>query len=170
MQVFRSIQDDDLVRGIGSATRRVVFLAPGVSAAVGKALESCLARHPVPQIMIVLDADEETCRLGYCDAPSVEMLSMAATKRGVPVRQQRGIRIGLLMADDEILVWTPTPQTFEAPRGVDEPNGLLFTQETLKRLPEALGVDPAPPPAQQISHCRPDGPTSTSGTPPCRRG
>jgi len=66
MQVFRSIQDDDLVRGIGSATRRVVFLAPGVSAVVAKALESCLARHPRPQIMIVLDADEETCRLGYC--------------------------------------------------------------------------------------------------------
>jgi hypothetical protein len=54
MQVFRSIQDDDLVRGIAGATRRMVFVAPGVSAAVAKALEICLARHPVPQIMIVL--------------------------------------------------------------------------------------------------------------------
>ncbi len=148
MQVFRSIQDDDLVRGIAGATGRLVFVAPGVSAAVAKALESCLARHPVPQIMIVLDADEETCRLGYCDAPSLEMLSMAATKRGIPVRQQRGIRIGLLMADDEILVWTPTPQMFEAPRGVDEPNGLLFTQDTLQRLHAALGVDPENPAAK----------------------
>lgn len=52
------------------------------------------------------------------------------------------------MADDEILVWTPTPQMFEAPRGVNEPNGLLFTQDTLQRLPEALGVDPAHPAAK----------------------
>ena len=52
------------------------------------------------------------------------------------------------MADDEILVWTPTPQMFEAPRGVDEPNGLLFTQETLQRLPAALGVDPEHPAAK----------------------
>ena len=34
MQVFRSIQDDDLVRSIVGATRRLVFVAPGVSAAV----------------------------------------------------------------------------------------------------------------------------------------
>jgi hypothetical protein len=148
MQVFRSIQDVDLIRSIAGATKRVVFVAPGVSAAVAKALESCLARHPVPHIMIVLDADEETCRLGYCDALSLEMLSMAATKRGIPVRQQRGIRLGLLMADDEILVWTPTPEMFEAPRRVNEPNGLLFTQDTLRRLPEALGVDPAHPAAK----------------------
>ncbi len=148
MQVFRSIQDDDLVRSIAGATRRMVFVAPGVSAAVAKALEICLARHPVPQIMIVLDADEETCRLGYCDAPSLDALSIAATKRGIPLRQQRGIRIGLLMADDKILVWTPTPEMFEAPRRVNEPNGLLFTQDTLRRLPEALGVDPEHPEAK----------------------
>lgn len=43
------------------------------------------------------------------------------------------------MADDEILVWTPTPQMFEAPRGAAEPNGLLFSKETLQSLPEALG-------------------------------
>jgi hypothetical protein len=34
------------VRGIAGATRRLVFVAPGVSAAVAKALEGCLARHP----------------------------------------------------------------------------------------------------------------------------
>lgn len=147
MQVFRSVQDHDLVRSIAGATNRLVFVAPGVSATVAKALEICLARHRGPQIMIVLDADEETCRLGYCDAPSLEMLSMAATKRGIPVRQQRGIRLGLLMADDEILVWTPTPEMFEAPRRVNEPNGLLFTQDTLRRLHEALGVDSEHPAA-----------------------
>jgi hypothetical protein len=95
----------------------------------------------------VLDAGEETCRLGYCDAPSLEALSRSAAGRGIPIRQQPGIRIGLLMADDEILVWTPTPLMFEAPRDTDEPNGLLLTQETLQRLPEALGVDPEHPEA-----------------------
>ena len=145
MQVFRSIQDDDLMRGIAGATTRMVFVAPGVSAAVAKALESCLARHPGPQITIVLDADEETCRLGYCDAQSLAALHIAAASAGTPVRQQPGLRIGLLMTDDEILVWAPTPLMFEAPRGVDEPNGLLVTRETLQRLPAALGVDAKDP-------------------------
>jgi hypothetical protein len=92
----------------------------------GRLLENRLAQAPGLQIMIVLDADEETCRLGYCDAPSLETLSRSAAGRGIPIRQQRGIRIGLLMADDEILVWTPTPLMFEAPRDTDEPNGLLL--------------------------------------------
>jgi hypothetical protein len=154
MRVFRSIRDDDVVRSIAGATRRLVFVAPGVSAAVAKALETCLTARNIPQIVIILDADEESCRLGYCDAPSLQSLSAAATKRGFPVRRQRGIRIGLLMADDEVLVWAPAPLMFEAPRSDDEPNGLLFTQETLQRLPEALGVDPEHPAAKVRDRCR----------------
>lgn len=33
----------------------------------------------------------------------------------------------------------------EAPRSLDQLIGLLFTQETLQRLPEALGIDPEHP-------------------------
>jgi hypothetical protein len=142
MQVFRSVQDKDLVRSIRSAATRVVFVAPGVSDVVTKALVACIEGRKLAQIMIVLDADEETCRLGYCDAPSLKTLCDAASKHGNTVRRQAGLRIGLLMTDDEVLVWTPTPLMFEAPRGVEEPNGLMLTAQTLKALPEALGVDP----------------------------
>jgi len=46
------------------------------------------------------------------------------------------------MADDEVLIWTPTPLMFEAPRGASEPNGLMLAPQTLKDLPHVLGVDP----------------------------
>ncbi len=145
MQIFRSINDNDVVRSIGAATKRLVYVAPGVSPAVSNALVVCLEDTSDIQVMIVLDADEETCRLGYCDAPSLKKLTEAATKREITVRRQPGIRIGLLMADDEVLIWTPTPLMFEAPRGADEPNGLILTQKTFDCLPEALGVDPGEP-------------------------
>jgi hypothetical protein len=148
LQVFRSVQDDDLVRSITGASARLVFVAPGVSAAVAKALEACINGRAVAQIMVVLDADEETCRLGYGDAPSLDLLSAAATKRGMSIRRQPGLRIGLLMADDAVLIWTPTPLMFEAPRGQVEPNGLILTPQTLESLPEALGVDPDKPSAK----------------------
>ena len=38
MPVFQSVRDEDLIRGIQSATTRVVFFAPGVSEVVAKAL------------------------------------------------------------------------------------------------------------------------------------
>ena len=147
MQVFRSVQDEDLVRSIENASTRVVFVAPGVSEAVSKALVTCMEDRRTAQVMIVLDADEESCRLGYCDAPALEKLTAAATQFSVPLRRQPGLRIGLLMTDDEVLIWTPTPLMFEAPRQNAEPNGMMLTPQTFKELPHAMGVDPEKPEA-----------------------
>ena len=99
----------------------------------------------VKKIMLVLDGDEESCRLGYCDAPSLEKLFLAAQQCNVPIKRQAGLRIGLLMTDDNVLVWTPTPLMFEAPRQHAEPNGMVLTPQTFKVLPQALGVDPDKP-------------------------
>lgn len=145
MPVFHSIQDEDLVRGIKTATRRVVFFAPGVSDVVSKALIACMQDARVGQIMMVLDGDEEACRLGYCDAPSLEKLFEAAQQFNIPLKRQPGLRIGLLMTDDNVLVWTPTPLMFEAPRQHAEPNGIVLTPQTFKELPQATGVDPEKP-------------------------
>jgi hypothetical protein len=148
MQVFRSIQDNDVVASIGRAQTRLVYVAPGVSAAITTALISCIQGNSASQIMIVLDADEESCRLGYCDAPSLEKLMATATKNYVPIRKQQGIRLGLLMSDDEVMIWTPTPLMFEAPRTGDETNGLVLTPQTLSEMPAALGIDPEQPAAK----------------------
>jgi hypothetical protein len=145
MPVFQSVQDEDLVRSIESATSRVVFFAPGVSEVVSKALIYCMQGGRVGQIMMVLDGDEEACRLGYCDAPSLEKLFAAAQLFKIPLKRQPGLRIGLLMTDDNVLIWTPTPLMFEAPRQHAEPNGMVLTPQTLKELPQAMGVDPNQP-------------------------
>lgn len=145
MQVFRSVQDEDLVRSIESARTRVVFVAPGVSAVVSAALVTCMQDDVIGQLMIVLDGDEEACRLGYCDAPSLEKLFSIAQQLNVPLKRQPGLRIGLLMTDENVLIWTPTPLMFEAPRHHAEPNGMVLTPETLKELPQVLGVDPDKP-------------------------
>ena len=143
MSIFRSIQDEDVVRRIREAKARLVYVAPGVSAAVGEALQAHLTNTPRTQLMVVLDGDEECCRLGYSDASALEKLNDAAVQAGISIRRQSGLRLGLLMADDEVLIWTPTPLMFEAPRGEDEPNGLILTPATTQALPEALGIDPA---------------------------
>lgn len=145
MAVFQSIQDQDLVQRIEHASTRLVFMAPGVSGGIAKALGACMQSGKVAQVVIVLDADEEACRLGYCDAPSLAALFADAARCGFPIRRQAGLRIGLLMADDDVLIWTPTPLMFEAPRTAVEPNAIVLTPQTFKALPEALGIDPQKP-------------------------
>ena len=79
MHVFQSIQDADVIRCIADATKRVVYVAPGLSTAVGAALQSRMQRGGLDQMVIVLDGDEETCRLGYCHALALEKLSNTAS-------------------------------------------------------------------------------------------
>ncbi len=142
MQVFKSIQDEDVVASIGRAKKRLVYVAPGVSAVIVTALSKCMQAKVAAQLMIVLDADEETCRLGYCDAPSLDALMATASKFSILIRRQPGIRLGLLMSDDEVLIWTPAPLMFEAPRTGEQTNGLFLSPQTLSEMPMALGVDP----------------------------
>lgn len=143
--VFRSISDASLVRDIKEANTRVVFVAPGVSDVVSKALIACMEMGRVGLVRIVLDADEECCRLGYCDASALKALSDAAMRFDSPVMRQAGLRVGLLMTDDKLLVWSPTPLMFEAPPGAAEHNGMVLTPQILNELPQALGIDPEKP-------------------------
>ena len=145
MQIFRSIQDQDVVAGMRHAKKYLVYVAPGVSAKVSEALVTCIQNKSADRFMIVLDADEETCRLGYCDAQSLKNLMECATKFKIVIRRQPGIRLGLLMSDDDVMIWMPTPLMFEAPRTGDETNGLILTPQTLSEMPAALGVDPEQP-------------------------
>lgn len=105
MQMFRSIQDEDVAASIGHARKRLVYVAPGVSAAIAVVLAAYIERRSLP-IMIVLDANEEFFRLGYCDALSVAKLMETAKKNDISIRRQPGLRLGLLMADDEVLIST----------------------------------------------------------------
>jgi len=62
VQVFRSIQNDDVVASIGRAKKRLVNVVPGVSAVTAKALSNTMENSTVDQVMIVLDADVESFR------------------------------------------------------------------------------------------------------------
>lgn len=142
MHVFQSIQDADVIRCIAGATKRVVYVAPGLSSDVGAALQRRMKQGDLHQIVIILDADEETCRLGYCDAAALENLSMAAAALNISIRRQPGLRLGLLVADDQVLAWAPAPLMFEAERTRQEPNGLVISSENLSALLGSPGIEP----------------------------
>ena len=75
-------------------------------------------------ITIVIDPDQEPYRLGYGDREGLEALQQLARDNQIGIRSQPGLRIGLLLVDDDVLVWSPTPQAVEGQRGADEPNGV----------------------------------------------
>lgn len=112
--------DRKLAALIGRAAQRVVFVAPGVSEPVADALVAAWRRLGRDACMVILDVDPEVCRLGYGTLDALKRLRAAASEANSLVCHQPGLRIGLLIADERTVVFSPTPLLIEA--GSDAPD------------------------------------------------
>lgn len=145
-KTFLSVNDAVLVDAIGRAANRLVFIAPGLRPSVATALTRAMSVVPHAAIHLVLDVDAEVSRLGYGDKDfkGMEMLQEEAAKHGLTVNHHPGIRIGLLIADETTLIYSPTAESIETEnRQPDKPNAILLQSELPKSLADAcaLGED-----------------------------
>src|ERR1700692_1279699 len=104
MSTFIAVNDRLLVDRIGAVSRRIVFVAPAISKEVATALGGCLCRADQISITLILDPDAEAHRIGYGDREGLEKLRDLARDNHIGLRSQPGLRIGLLLADDEALI------------------------------------------------------------------
>ncbi len=110
-----TIANDATITGlIQSANRRVIYMAPGMSDVVSQAIEERLRALGPEAIMVIVDVDPEVCRLGYGQIEALRSLEATARQLGAMVHSQPGIRIGLVIADDQTLFYSPTPLLVEA--------------------------------------------------------
>ena len=67
MSTFQAIDDEALIRYICSAAKRIVYIAPGVHAPVAQALGKRFSEVEQLDVTVVIDPDEDVCRIGYGD-------------------------------------------------------------------------------------------------------
>lgn len=142
-RTFTSVDDTVLKEVIAKARQRLVFIAPGIRPPVADALARAMDIIPRDAVHLVLDVDSEVCRLGYGDKDfkGLEILQSAAAKHGLTVNHHPGIRIGLLIADDTTLIYSPTPLLIEAEsRQSDKPNAIILKNELPVQLANACAV------------------------------
>jgi len=124
MSTFIAVDDQLLAERISSVSHRIVFVAPAVSKEVATALGGCFRKADRVSITLVLDPDEDAHRLGYGDREGLQELQKLAQDNHIGLRSHPGLRIGLLLADDEVLIWSPTPKAVEHQRDKQQPNGI----------------------------------------------
>jgi len=90
MSTFQEVNDASLIKLIGEAQQRVVFVAPGVHQTVAEALGQRLAEVDQLQVTVVIDPDEDVCRIGYGDAKGLELLSSYADRQSFALMAQPG--------------------------------------------------------------------------------
>ena len=126
MNTFISVNDTVLEQRIKAVRSRLIIVTPAVSSKVAKAIQQRLESHDSLSITLVIDCDEEVYRTGYGYREGLEILQQVVDKHKLNLRQQSGLRIGVLLADEEVLLWSPTPRAVESQRNEQEPNGLFF--------------------------------------------
>lgn len=129
---FTNADDERLISLINTARNRLVFAAPGISLSVGKALAQVIDSLVAPkQLVVILDVDPEVCRLGYGTIEGLEIVQRALENRQLRLQSAEGLRVGLLISDDQTLIYSPTPLLIEAgSTAPTKPNAIMLQANT----------------------------------------
>lgn len=153
--VFCCASDSMIEELISAAQRRLVIVSPALTERVSKAV---LDRIPSPsmtngngdrdgiEITVVLDDNAEAYRIGYGTAAKLlDEFRRADDKSQVRFRVERGVRIGVVISDDDALIFSPTPQLVEEPvtESMAKPNGIMLSAREAERIARVCGWSPA---------------------------
>ena len=65
MSTFTVINEAALVHAVEQCNERLVYIAPGITEPIVRAMGKLMAREPLPALTVIIDTDPEVCRLGY---------------------------------------------------------------------------------------------------------
>lgn len=144
MTTFSSINEDTLAAAISRCQNRLVYIAPSVTLPITKAIEKLLLGWDNPNITLVIDTDPEVCRLGYGTVEGIKHLKQIVTQFHLALRYQDGLRVGVLISDDEVIAYAPTPLLIEAgttTKGQAQSNAIILGSNPLKEVLSACAED-----------------------------
>jgi hypothetical protein len=150
-----TVVNDEILSAAIEATRHVlVYVAPGITERVVAAVDRSLGSQPNLPVTVIVDLDPEVYRLGYGTEEGLRALQDLARRQHLALRQQAGLRIGLLVTDSQTLVYSPTPLLIEAgSTSPAKPNAIVITRagDSTASLMSACGAEgwsgeEAPPP------------------------
>jgi hypothetical protein len=141
---FAVASDERLIHLIERAQNRLVVVCPALTDSVAAALTKRLGHEGVLDMAVILDADPEVYRLGYGSEAALGKLRAAADKKHFGLRVQDGVRIGLIISDEVMMIFSPVPKFIEAgSTSLEKPNAIIVSGVAIDRIAEAAGVGPA---------------------------
>ena len=141
-RLFTTATDDRLIDLIRSAKDRLAVIAPGLTTPVATALAARMHDLPNLSLTVILDADAEVYRMGYGDPDALRIIRKTSDEYMFDLREQPGVRIGIVISDDSTMVYAPVSRNVEAGSTTkDKPNAIVVSGGTTDKLAEATGVD-----------------------------
>lgn len=140
-RTFTIATDDSLIALINAASRRLAVIVPGLTTPVAKALAARIADLHSLSLTVILDADAEVYRMGYGDAEALEIIREASKNELFDLREQPGVRIGVVISDDRTMIFAPVSRNVEIGSVTEEkPNAIILGGAATEKLAEAAGA------------------------------
>ena len=140
-RTFTAATDDSLIALIEGARDRLAIIAPGLTTPVAKALAARMRELPDLLLTVILDADAEVYRMGYGDVEALEIIRETRRKQMFDLREQPGVRIGVVVSDNRTMVYAPVSRNVEAGSTTEEkPNAIMLHADATEKLAEATGA------------------------------
>ena len=140
-RTFTTATDDSLIELIEETKDRLVVIAPGLTTPVARALAARMKELPDLSLTVILDADAEVYRMGYGDVEALEIIREASLNEMFDLREQPGVRIGVVISDDRTMVYAPVSRNVEAGSTTEEkPNAIMLDGGLTEKLAEASGA------------------------------
>ncbi len=128
---FTALSSKKMANIITNSTKRIAVVAPGIQDEVADALIAIADRRGVANIDLVIDFSEDVFRLGYGSINAINKLK----EYGFDIRNHSGLRIGLLICDDNAWTFSPVALYIETEKDEDDlPNAVELTQYEASRL------------------------------------
>ena len=86
--------------------------------------------------------DPEVYRLGFGDQAALETIRTASADSLFDLREQTGVRIGVVISDDTTMVYSPVSKNIEAGSiSMEKPNAIVLSGSATDRIATAAGSD-----------------------------
>ena len=141
-RTFTVATDDSVIVMIQGAERRLVVIAPALSQAVANALAARFDELADLDIRVIVDADVEVYRLGFGEREALQVIRDAASRSLLDLREQPGVRIGVIISDEDTMVFAPVSKNIEAGSDTAEkPNAIVLRGASAASLARAAGAE-----------------------------
>jgi len=128
-QIFVMLDDSQVIALVETAQEWLVFIAPGLGIEVAIAIANRWQALGTDRVKVILDVDPEVARLGYGTLEGLELIQKAAVQMKRHVFHQAGLRIGLLIVDKSMIIFSPKPLLIEASSSPGfQPNAICMDQ------------------------------------------
>jgi hypothetical protein len=135
-RAFITLNQDVMTELIRKAERYVYYAAPGVYDWVAEALMEVSESLGLANVTVIVDADPFVMQVGYGTEGGLRRLH----SKGIPIRMQKGLRVGILIADDFAAVFAPPALNVDVFPVAGVPNAVCLSGAEAERLRLAISA------------------------------